>query len=204
MIGAKGSRTRHGRIAIVLLCAVLAAGCGRDREADAQHPSARGGPLAVAGHMLAAQVAATSGNRQAARAQQDAASRQYLRDMRMPDPARIIDPEAARVAVAPLPGVRGVVWMDRSNLIVMVDGARYRSMHMIDRVCASLAPLGDTLGVVVNLQNVNAVSAAQADTLSRNCQLPPGQRAFLQPHRQIDALDPRLRRTFEAQQRQGR
>ncbi len=204
MMDAKGSRTRGGRTAIVLLCTVLAAGCSRDKGADAQHSPARGGPLAVAGHMLAAQVAATRGNRQAARAQQEAARRQYLHDMRMPDPARIIDPEAARVVVVPLPGVRGVVWMDRSNLIVMVDGARYRTMHMIDRVCTALAPLGDTLGVVVNLQNVNAVNAAQADTLSRNCQLPPGQRAYLQPHRQIDALDPRLRRTFEAQQRQGR
>lgn len=160
--------------------------------------------MGVAGHMLAAQVAAASGDMRVSRAQQEAARRQYLHDMRMPDPARAIDPEAARVAVAPLPGVRGVVWMDRTNLIVMVDGAGYRTMHMIDRVCASLAPLGDTLGVVVNLQNVNAVSAAQADTLSRNCQLPPGQRAYLQPHRQIDALDPRLRRVFEAQQRQGR
>jgi len=36
--------------------------------------------------------------------------------------------------------------------------------------------------------------------LSRNCQLPEGERAFLQPRRQIDALDPVTRRAFEAQQ----
>ncbi|MDA3912762.1 hypothetical protein [Oleiagrimonas sp.] len=123
-----------------------------------------------------------------------------IRAMRIPDPSRPINHEAARVAIEPLEGVRGVVWLDRTNLIVMVAGARYRTMGSIQRICDALAPLGDTLAVVVNVQNVQAVTSEQADTLSRNCQLPPGQRAFMQRKRQVDVLDPALRRVFEAQQ----
>ncbi|MGH8116082.1 MAG: hypothetical protein ACREP0_02145 [Rhodanobacteraceae bacterium] len=40
----------------------------------------------------------------------------------------------------------------------------------------------------------------EADTLSRNCQLPEGECAMLQPNRLIDILERALRRLFEAQQ----
>lgn len=36
----------------------------------------------------------------------------------------------------------------------MVGDARHRSMDMIDQVCLALEPLGDTLAVVVNVQDV--------------------------------------------------
>jgi hypothetical protein len=90
--------------------------------------------------------------------------------MHLPDPSRPINHEAARTAVRPLQGVQSSVWIDRSNLLVMVGGGRYRSMATIDRICLALEPLGDTLGVVVNPQDVTATTSEGADTLSRNCQ----------------------------------
>ncbi len=86
----------------------------------------------------------------------------------------------------------------------MVAGSRYRSMETINRVCLALEPLGDTLAVVVNLQDVTATTFEGADTLSRNCQLAEGQRALLQTKRQVDVLDPELRRVFQAQQEKPR
>ncbi len=189
-----------------LLAALALAGCGRDApDRSAGHarptPPTRTGAVATAGHMLASQLAAARGDTAEVRAQQQAMQRQVMRDMRIPDPSRRIQPEAARNVVGRIAGVRGVVWLDRVNLIVMVDGARYRSQDMINRICRTLEPLGDTLAVVVNLQNVRAVTDAEADTLSRNCRLPPGQRAYMQPNRQIDVVDPALRKVFQAQQK---
>jgi hypothetical protein len=53
--------------------------------------------------------------------------------------------------VRPLQGVQSSVWIDRSSLLVMIGGSQYRNMATIDRICLALGPLGDTLGVVVNL-----------------------------------------------------
>jgi hypothetical protein len=44
-------------------------------------------------------------------------------------------------------------------------------MDTIDRIGDALASLGDTLAVVVNLQDVLATTSEAADTLPRNCQL---------------------------------
>ena len=82
----------------------------------------------------------------------------------------------------------------------MVEGSQYRSMVMIDQVCVALEPLGDTLAVVVNVQDVTAQHADGATTLSRNCQLPEGQRAFLQRKRQVDVVAPEVRAQFKDQQ----
>lgn len=188
---------------VLALCATACTQQAEQGSVDGDPPQQAGQPLnavAVAGHIASMRVAALTGNRQAVQANAKAFSDDFRRSIKLPDPARPIDHEAARAAVRPLAGVRSSVWMDRSNLIVMVDGAQYRSAAMINRVCNALAPLGDTLAVVVNVQNVNAKTSEEADTLSRNCQLPEGQRAFLQPKRQIDALDPATRRAFEAQQ----
>ncbi|MBS0224928.1 MAG: hypothetical protein JSS25_01125 [Proteobacteria bacterium] len=51
-----------------------------------------------------------------------------------------------------LSGVRSSAWADRENLIVMVEGAIYRSDAMIDAICRELDPLGDTLAVVVHVE----------------------------------------------------
>ncbi|MEO8460371.1 MAG: hypothetical protein ABI451_07575, partial [Dokdonella sp.] len=68
------------------------------------------------------------------------------------------------------------------------------------KVCLALEPLGDTLAVVVNVQDVTAHTPDGATTLSRNCQLQEGERAFLQKKREIDAVSAGLRDTFKKQQ----
>lgn len=189
---------------VLALCATACTQPTQQGSADENLPPQAGQPLnpfATAGQIAGADAAALAGDQRAVQTNLKAFSDDYRRSIKLPDPARPVDHEAARAAVRPLAGVRSSVWMDRSNLIVMVDGAQYRSAATINRVCNALAPLGDTLGVVVNVQNVNAKTSQEADTLSRNCQLPEGERAFLQPKRQIDVLDPATRRAFEAQQR---
>jgi len=130
----------------------------------------------------------------------EAMHKDMMRSMHLADPSRRIDHEAARAAVRPLPGVQSAVWIDNANLLVMVGGSQYRSMTTIDNVCLALEPLGDTLSVVVNVQDVMATTSEGADTLSRNCQLRAGERAMFQQKRQVDVLDPEVRRTFRAQQ----
>lgn len=116
------------------------------------------------------------------------------------DANRRIDPESARLAVRRVAGVRSAVWMDGTNFIVRVDSAERRSMAMIDEVCDALEPLGDTLGVVVAVQNANARNGDEMETLTRNCQLAEGQRAFGQRKRQIDTVSPEVRAQFKAMQ----
>ena len=157
-------------------------------------------PLATAGHLAGIEAAGLTGNQRAMRGHVEAMHKDMMRSMHLADPSRPIDHEAARAAVRPLQGVQSAVWIDRSNLLVMVGGGQYRSMDTIDRVCLALEPLGDTLGVVVNVQDVTATTSEGADTLSRNCQLGAGERAVLQQKRQVDVLDPEVRRVFRAQQ----
>lgn len=197
-------------VGVGVLALVGTACSGRtDRSMDrsATHSRSQAGqpldPIAVAKRVAAVRTAALTGNPRAVQATVQAFSDDFRRSIKLPDPARPIDHEAARAAVRPLAGVRSSVWIDQSNLIVMVDGARYRSMGTIDRVCDALAPLGDTLAVVVNVQDVTATTSQGADTLSRNCRLPAGQRALMQPVRKIDVLDPATRRAFEAGQRRN-
>lgn len=129
--------------------------------------------------------------------------REFLQAGRIPNPKRPIDRESARSAVRGVEGVRSAVWLDRSNLIVMVDGATYRNQAMINLVCERLAPLGDTLAVVVNLQDVTATTTAGAQTLARNCMLPSGEQAFQVRPRQVDVIPEPLRQEFERQQQSG-
>ena len=116
------------------------------------------------------------------------------------DANRRIDPESARLAVRRIAGVRSAIWMDRIHLIVRVDSIERRSMAMIDEVCDVLEPLGDTLGVVVAVQNANARNGDEMETFTRNCQLAEGQRAYGQRKRQIDTVSPEVRAQFKAMQ----
>jgi hypothetical protein len=190
--------------ALVVLCLGCMVGCQSQADGAAAREQARQAqrvtPVSVAKHVAAARAAALMGDSKAVQRNVEGLSKDILHDARIPDPTRPIGREAARAAVRPLAGVRSVVWIDHDNLLVLVGGAEYRNMVMVDRVCDTLAPLGDTLGVVVNVQDVTATTSAGADAVSRNCQLPEGQRAFLQRKRQIEALDPATRRAFEAQQ----
>ncbi|OOG49305.1 hypothetical protein B0E52_01235 [Rhodanobacter sp. C06] len=193
-------------IAAAVSC-VAAAGCseapGGNTAPTARRPQQAGqgtNPLVTAGHLAGAEAAALTGDQRAVQAHVEAMHHDMMRSMRLADPSRTIDHEAARAALRPLPGVRSSVWIDRGNLMVLVGGAQYRSMAMIDRICLALEPLGDTLAVVVNMQDMTATTSEGADTLSRNCQLGAGERAMLQPKRQVDALDPEVRRVFREQQ----
>ena len=82
--------------------------------------------------------------------------------------------------------------------MVRVDGAAMRSQKTIDDLCLGLQPLGDTLAVVVHLQNAAAATRDQMDTLSRNCQLAPGDTSTFVHARTVDALDPAVRAQHRA------
>jgi hypothetical protein len=157
-------------------------------------------PLVTAGHIAGVEAAGLTGGQRAMRGHVEAMHKDMMRDMRLADPSRRIDHEAARAAVRPLQGMQSAVWIDNANLLVLVGGSQYRSMTTIDNVCLALASLGDTLSVVVNVQDVMATTSEGADTLSRNCQLGAGERAMFQQKRQVDVLDPEVRRVFRAQQ----
>lgn len=193
-------------IAAAVTC-VAATGCSEAPDGKTaqtvrgpQQASQGTNPLLTAGHLVGVEAAALTGDQRAVQAHVEAMHKEMIRSMRLADQSRPIDHEAARSVVRPLQGVSSSVWIDRSNLLVMVGSGRHRTMDTIDRVCLALEPLGDTLGVVVNLQDVTATTSEGADTLSRNCQLGAGERALLQQKRQVDVLDPELRRVFRAQQ----
>ncbi|WP_250633113.1 restriction endonuclease [Pinirhizobacter soli] len=130
----------------------------------------------------------------------DAQARNTYKAMRLPDFRRPVDHEAARAALRNLPGVGTTTWIDSQNLLVLVSGQELRSNRMIDDVCMALDPLGDTMGVVVNVQDVMAKTSEGADVLSRNCKLQGDERAMFQTKRQVNALDPALRAAMKAQQ----
>lgn len=118
--------------------------------------------------------------------------------MKLPDPQRRIDPESARAAARRVEGVRSVAWIDRENLFAIVDRNEARSEATIDAICLALEPLGDTLAVVVHLQSGAAVNGDDLRILSRNCQLPMGERALLQRDRPVDVLPERVRALHRA------
>jgi hypothetical protein len=111
-----------------------------------------------------------------------------MQAIKLADTSRAIDHEAARRAARQVPGVRSVAWIDRENLFVIVSSNPARSYATIDAVCLALEPLGDTLGVVVHLQSGAAIDPDDLAILSRNCQLPPGDRALLQTSRAVDVI----------------
>jgi len=157
-------------------------------------------PLVTAGHLAGIEAAGLTGDQRAMQGHIEAMHKDMMRSMHLADPSRRIDHEAARAAVRPLPGVRSAVWIDNANLLVAVGGAQYRSMTTIADACLALQRLHNNMSVLVNHPDVTATTSEGADTLSRNCQLGAGERAMLQPKRQVDVLDPEVRRVFRAQQ----
>lgn len=194
---------------LIATTVVCVAATGRSKAPDgemtrqtARQPQQAGptNPLATAGHLAGAEAAGLTGDQRAMQGHIEAMHKDMMRSMHLADPSRRIDHEAARAAVCPLEGVQSAVWIDNANLLMTVGGGQYRSMTTIDNVCLALEPLGDTLSVVVNVQDVMATTSEGADTLSRNCQLGAGERALFQQKRQVVVLDPEVRRVFRAQQ----
>jgi phage tail protein X len=154
-------------------------------------------PSSTAAHLAAARVAALTGDQAAVQRNAEAIAEDMRRAMKMPDATRPIDHESARSVARAMPDVVSAAWLDRSNFLVRVRGAKARSERTIDELCYRLESLGDTLAVVVHLQNAKPQTPEEGDTLSRNCQLPMGDNAFMQTARKVDVVDPAVR----AQQR---
>lgn len=90
------------------------------------------------------------------------------------------------------------MWIVHENLLAVVTRNDLRTQATIDAICTQLEPLGDTLGVVVNVQSGAARTGDELEILSRNCQLAPGDRALMQRARVVDAIDPAVRAQHRA------
>lgn len=178
------------------------AGCSRDDSSEVGHERAGKplDPVRVAGQVAAARSAALAGDDEAVQESINAFTEDLRRSIKLADATRPVDRERAREAVRHVEGVRSVAWVDRENLLILVDSATARTYETIDKVCLALEPLGDTLGVVVNLQNGEARNGDELEILSRNCQLAPGDRAMLSRPRELDVIDPEIRRQHRAAQ----
>ena len=142
----------------------------------------------MAAQMVALRTSAILGDQAGVEARFKDMAEMHRRAIKLPDGSRPIDHEQARSVVRNIDGVRAVAWVDRGNLLVKVAGGSLRSQAMIDQICLSMQPLGDTLAVVVHLQIADARNHAELQTLSRNCQLEGEEQAFLQTRREMDVL----------------
>ena len=157
-------------------------------------------PAETATRMAALRASAMVGDQKGVERQMNAMHSDLMRSMKVPDASRTIDKEAARTAARQVAGVRSVVWVDNTHLLAIVDRNELRSHETIDHICLQLEPLGDTLAVVVSVQSGAARNGDELEVLSRNCQLAPGDHAFMQRPRQIDVIDPDVRRQHRANQ----
>lgn len=189
-------------IVISILCFLGACSSQAPEEEQKKKPQQAGQPIdsaQMAGRIMKARAAAVMGDDEEVQRQAEAVGEDMRVTMKMPDPNRKIDPEAARIAATQVSQVKGAYWIDHENLLVRVADFEQRRQETIDAVCLALEPLGDTLAVVVNVQSSQAKSAAEMETLSRNCQLPEGERALLQKSRRMDVVSPETRKAFEMQ-----
>lgn len=185
---------------LLLACAV-SAGCVRNSEPVQRKLQQAGQPLdpvKVAARLAATRTAAMTGNQQAVQANMQALNEDFRKSIKLADPARRVDRESARLAAKRVEGVRSVAWVDNTDLLVIVSRNEARSYDTIDAICMELEPLGDTLGVVVNLQSGAAITGSDLQILSRNCQLAPGDRALLHRPRNLDVISPEVRAQHRA------
>lgn len=198
---------RSAIVGIVALSAALSAGCGKggiggNGSAESQAPPQRAGkpldPAETAQRLVKMRAQALGGDQQGLQQNLQQLNQDFNRSIKLADPSKRVDRENARIAARSVKGVRSVVWIDNENLFAIVGHNAERSYDTVDAICRQLEPLGDTLGVVVNLQSGAARNGDELEILSRNCQLPPGERAMLQPNRQVDALPPQMRAQHRA------
>lgn len=188
-------------IALLALTLALSACDGPSEPQAAAKPQQAGQPLnpgKTAERLVAMRGQALVGDQQGLEQNLHALNEDVRKSVRLADATRKVDRENARIAARAVEGVRSVVWVDGENLFAIVDRNAQRSYGTIDAICLQLEPLGDTLGVVVNLQSGAARNGDELEILSRNCQLPPGERAMMQAHRQLDALPPQARAQHRA------
>lgn len=190
-------------------CVTLAlfAGCSPAPQSSAgpvgtPAPARAGRPLdaaAVAARIAKVQAASITGDQAAVRKEMEGFQDEFRRSIKLADPGRPIDPEGARAAAKRVAGVHSAVWIDRQNLLALVNRNEQRNMGTIDAICHELSPLGDTLGVVVHLQSRAARDGDELETINRNCQLAEGDRGFLQANRQLDVIPKSVRAEHLAQ-----
>lgn len=182
------------------------AGCAESTQAGSPRPQQAGqpmDPLRTAGHIASIRGSALLGDQEGVQQGLMAMQEDFRKAIKLADPARRVDREEARAALQGMKGLASVVWLDHENLFVLVDRNDLRTQAMIDAVCLQLEALGDTLGVVVNVQSTAARTGEEQSTLSRNCQLQPGDRAFLQRQRQIDVVPAHIRQQQQRAQAQA-
>lgn len=186
-------------MALLVSCCLVA--CSRSVDPPERKPQQAGqamDPVELAVRIAAGRAAAAMGDQQAAEANLHAISDDFRKSIKLADPSRSVDRESARLAARRVDGVRSVAWIDRENLLVIVSRNDARSYGTIDAICLELESLGDTLGVVVNLQSGAAINGDDLEILSRNCQLAPGDRALFQSKRQIDVVPNEIRAQHRA------
>lgn len=185
-------------VVLTALAIAMLAAC----HADDSGPARAGEPVSAAEtalHLGKVRADAIAGDQQAVQAEMGRMSDDMRRSMKLPDTSRPIDREAARTAAKRAPGVHSVVWLDRTNLLALVDRNDLRRMGTIDAICHELDPLGDTLAVVVHLQSRAARTGDQLETIHRNCHLAEGDRAMLQTVKNLDVIPPDVRAEHAAQ-----
>lgn len=158
-------------VTAAIAAGLLIAGCSpkQPEEPTQGRPQQAGPPMdpvRTASHMAGARMAAVMGDQAGVQRNIEAMSEDMRRAMKMPDPSRPINQEAARGIARAMPGVRSANWIDRTNLLVRVEGAYFRNEQTIDELCYRLEPLGDTLAVVVHVQDAAPTMHYGMDTLS--------------------------------------
>jgi hypothetical protein len=198
------TRTVFATLAACLLTACTAQPPAQPAQPRPQQAGQPVDPLKTAGHITAARLSALTGDQAGVQRNAQAIADDMRRAIKQPDPARPINRETARAVACAMPGVRSANWRDRHNLMVRVEGAHLRTFQTLDTLCWQLEPHGDTLGVVVHLQNATPRNRDEMDTLSRNCQLAQGDQSLFVRQHQVDVLDPALRAQHRANAEQLR
>lgn len=195
------------RTLVTALTLAILAGCSPAPQSSVHRvevaaPARAGQPLdavEVAARIAKVRAASLSGDQAAVRREMEGFQDDFRRSIKLADPGRPVDPEGGRAAARRVAGVHSAVWIDRQNMLALVNRNEQRSMDTIDAICHELAPLGDTLGVVVHLQSRAARNGDELETINRNCQLAEGDRGFLQANRQLDVIPRAVRAEHGAQ-----
>lgn len=194
---------RVGNIVALLVFTASISACTVGETEEPSRPARAGAaldPVRHAANIAGIQAAAVLGDQEGVEEGLRAMNDDFRKSIKLADGTRTVDRESARQAARQVAGVRSVAWIDRENLFVIVSSNQARSYATIDGICLALEPLGDTLGVVVSLQSGAATNGDELEILTRNCQLEPGDRALLSRARQIDSVDPGIRRQHRANQ----
>lgn len=192
-------------LALSLMSLGLLGGCTQDAP-DEPKPERAGESFSGAEFLARTAVtaaASVTGQDDVVRAQQQAVIDDYRRAIKLADPARAVNREEARLVARRIEGVRSVAWVDTTNLYVIVERNAQRTEATVDRICVALQPLGDTLGVVINLQSGEARNAAELQLLVRNCQLAVGDHAFLHDRRDRNVVPDAIWAQHEANQQRA-